>query len=107
MCVRRPACWFVCLSANLPFFPFACLPACRFVCLSVCPPACLPKLTSTRLPACPLPACLSAFLCEIIDDFQINNRAHLLILQKHDCGVAELQLRTNIFKKVVELRLRK
>jgi hypothetical protein len=43
-----------------------------------------------------LPVCLPACLLEIIDNCRINNRANLLILRIHDCGIAELQLRTNI-----------
>jgi hypothetical protein len=38
---------------------------------------------SAYLSVCP-PACLS--VCD--DDCTVNNRAHLLILQIHDCGIA-------------------
>jgi hypothetical protein len=118
MSVRRPACGLsaclpTCLLVCLPVFLSACLPVDLSACLSVRMPACLPVLYlpaylfSTCLPTCPLPACLHACLpvclptclLEIIDYCRINNRAHLLILRIHDCGIAELQLRTNILLK--------
>jgi hypothetical protein len=87
MSVRRPA---VGLSANLPVG----LPACQFVCLpvylsSTCllPVCYLPAWLHACLPGC-LFACLSARLHKIIDDCRINNCAHLLLLQIHDCGIA-------------------
>jgi hypothetical protein len=93
MSVRQPACWFVCLPANV-------LSVCLPVCLSVCLSACLPAyLSSTCLTTCPLPAfclyacqpvCLPACAClrEISDDVRINNRAHLFISQTYDCVIA-------------------
>jgi hypothetical protein len=64
-----------------------CPPACLSVRLPVCLSVCLPVCLSACLPI-GLPACLSACLREIINDCLINKRAHLLILQIYDSGIA-------------------
>ncbi len=114
----------VCLSVGLFGCPSVCLyvcsPAClSVICLFVCPLSCQSIIMSSCLSACLpaslsttcLPACisapivyLSACLPAIIDDCRINNRAHLLILQRRspiaeyhiwkNCGSVALKLRT-------------
>jgi hypothetical protein len=86
-----------CRSGCLYICPLACLsvclpvrqPACWFFCLSAC-------LHTCPLPAC-LPVCMPICLPAIINNCQINTHDHLLIL---------LQLRTIIFEKVADLKLR-